>query len=70
MNSETQVAQLKHSSTKGRKIDRANANPSDLVNEAAAAMEKAKPIRTGPKVGRNDPCPCKSGKKYKQCCGK
>src|SRR5881628_2378381 len=43
-------------------------NPSDIVNEAAAAMEKAKPIRTGPKVGRNDPCPCKSGKKYKQCC--
>lgn len=26
--------------------------------------------RTEPKVGRNDPCPCGSGKKYKQCCGK
>ncbi|MCG7536379.1 preprotein translocase subunit SecA [Pseudoalteromonas sp. OOF1S-7] len=26
--------------------------------------------RTEPKVGRNEPCPCKSGKKYKQCCGK
>ncbi len=26
--------------------------------------------RTGPKVGRNDPCPCGSGKKYKNCCGK
>ena len=24
--------------------------------------------RTGPKVGRNDPCPCGSGKKYKKCC--
>ena len=24
----------------------------------------------GPKIGRNDPCPCGSGKKYKQCCGK
>ena len=24
----------------------------------------------GPKVGRNDPCPCGSGKKYKKCCGK
>ena len=34
------------------------------------AAEKAKPVRTGPKVGRNDPCPCGSGKKYKQCCGK
>ena len=27
------------------------------------------PIRTGPKTGRNDPCPCGSGKKYKKCCG-
>jgi preprotein translocase subunit SecA len=43
---------------------------SDIVSEAAAAMEKAKPVRAGPKVGRNDPCPCKSGKKYKHCCGK
>jgi preprotein translocase subunit SecA len=43
---------------------------SDIVSEAAAAAEKAKPIRSGPKVGRNDPCPCKSGKKYKHCCGK
>ena len=25
--------------------------------------------REGPKVGRNDPCPCGSGKKYKKCCG-
>jgi preprotein translocase subunit SecA len=46
---------------------------SDVVSEAANAAEaqaKAKPVRTGPKVGRNDPCPCGSGKKYKQCCGK
>ncbi|HUX36833.1 MAG TPA: YchJ family metal-binding protein [Rectinemataceae bacterium] len=27
-------------------------------------------VRAGPKVGRNDPCPCGSGKKYKQCHGK
>jgi preprotein translocase subunit SecA len=44
--------------------------PSDVVSEATAALEKARPIRSGPKVGRNDPCPCGSGKKYKQCCGK
>jgi preprotein translocase subunit SecA len=46
---------------------------SDVVSEAAAATEahaKAKPVRTGPKVGRNDACPCGSGKKYKNCCGK
>jgi preprotein translocase subunit SecA len=43
---------------------------SDVVSEAVEAVAKAKPIRTGPKVGRNDPCPCGSGKKFKQCCGK
>lgn len=47
---------------------------SQMVSEANTAVEKIKskpkPVRTGPKVGRNDPCPCGSGKKYKQCCGK
>ena len=28
------------------------------------------PIRVGKKIGRNDPCPCGSGKKYKKCCGR
>jgi len=28
------------------------------------------PVRTEPKIGRNDPCPCGSGKKYKKCCEK
>ncbi|WP_281279526.1 SEC-C metal-binding domain-containing protein [Aquibacillus sediminis] len=31
--------------------------------------DKQQPIQQ-PKVGRNDPCPCGSGKKYKKCCGK
>jgi preprotein translocase subunit SecA len=45
---------------------------SEMVSEAADELskEKPKPKRTGPKVGRNDPCPCGSGKKYKVCCGK
>ncbi|MHC1769746.1 MAG: SEC-C metal-binding domain-containing protein [Verrucomicrobiia bacterium] len=43
---------------------------SQMVSEASEAMAKAKPVKSGPKVGRNDPCPCGSGKKYKQCCGK
>jgi preprotein translocase subunit SecA len=46
------------------------ADASNVVSEAARAMEKAKPVRSGPKVGRNDLCPCGSGKKYKHCCGK
>ena len=27
------------------------------------------PVRAGEKIGRNSPCPCGSGKKYKNCCG-
>jgi hypothetical protein len=33
-----------------------------------AARREAPVVRIGPKVGRNDPCPCGSGKKYKKCC--
>jgi preprotein translocase subunit SecA len=37
---------------------------------AAGEEEQAKPVRNkGPRVGRNDPCPCGSGKKHKKCCG-
>ena len=33
-------------------------------------IQRPAPIaRSAPKVGRNDPCPCGSGKKYKKCCG-
>ncbi len=31
---------------------------------------KKVPVVVGPKIGRNDPCPCGSGKKYKKCCGR
>ncbi|CAM3737751.1 preprotein translocase subunit SecA [Polynucleobacter antarcticus] len=42
----------------------------DSASDPSAAVEiTAAPIRSGPKVGRNDPCTCGSGKKYKNCCG-
>ncbi|WP_100656581.1 preprotein translocase subunit SecA [Alteromonas flava] len=41
----------------------------ESLNEAGDAKGSAQ-MRQGPKVGRNDPCPCGSGKKYKQCHGK
>ncbi len=52
--------------------DKKDGKGSDVVSEAADELskEKPKPKRVGPKVGRNDPCPCGSGKKYKVCCGK
>jgi preprotein translocase subunit SecA len=37
---------------------------------AGGALKQKTVVRTQPKVGRNDPCPCGSGKKYKNCCGK
>jgi preprotein translocase subunit SecA len=40
------------------------------ASESQQGGERPKPfVRTEQKVGRNDPCPCGSGKKYKKCCG-
>lgn len=33
-------------------------------------MVSGPPVRKEPKIGRNEPCPCGSGKKYKKCCGR
>ena len=49
----------------------ADETPKKFEHESASKPEPTKTgIRQGPKVGRNDPCPCGSGKKYKQCHGK
>jgi len=40
--------------------------PKEFKHASASAPEQA----TLPRVGRNEPCPCNSGKKYKQCHGK
>jgi uncharacterized protein len=37
--------------------------------QVSPSPDTSEPPRTAPKVGRNDPCPCGSGKKYKRCCG-
>ncbi len=46
----------------------------DAQRQAASAQqgekEKPMPAKAGPRVGRNDPCPCGSGKKYKNCHGR
>ena len=38
--------------------------------EAVSETSKPAPVKGGMRVGRNDPCPCGSGQKYKKCCGK
>ncbi len=55
-------------------IDRSAIDSMNIEGETKpqnASESKPQPIRNeGPKIGRNDPCPCGSGKKYKNCCGK
>jgi len=52
--------------------DSYGATEEDYYHEpsAPAAAVRRTPVQAGPKIGRNDPCPCGSGKKYKQCHGK
>ncbi|MFN3532100.1 MAG: preprotein translocase subunit SecA [Candidatus Brocadia sp.] len=48
----------------------AAATPSANVNSEEQVERKMEPIKVGIKVGRNQPCLCGSGKKFKQCCGR
>lgn len=50
-------------------IERKEVAKNKVTNDSSEPLKKA-PIKSKKKVGRNDPCPCGSGKKYKQCCGK
>lgn len=40
-----------------------------MVELASDHLHRRAPVRSTPRAGRNDPCPCGSGKKYKRCCG-
>ena len=67
-------AQLKEGRQQKTDMSRMHANKEevDAAGEDYAANEhdKSAPAVAGPRIGRNDPCPCGSGKKYKQCHGK
>ncbi len=54
---------------KGVQYQHASADGSDQEQSSSASNATQQPIQAGPKVGRNDPCPCGSGKKYKHCHG-
>ena len=52
-------------------IERKEINEGKIyTNDNDSSSHKKKPKVTGNKTGRNNPCPCGSGKKFKQCCGK
>ena len=44
------------------------AQPTQVSSDGTDLANKT--VRKGKKIGRNDPCPCGSGKKYKKCCGR
>ncbi len=66
------------SRTPNRRIPQGSAHHSSMASfrQSSSPMgssskpENVQVVRTAPKVGRNDPCPCGSGKKYKHCCGR
>ena len=66
------------SRTSNRRIPQGSAHHSSMgsFHQSSSPMgsgskpENVQVVRTAPKVGRNDPCPCGSGKKYKHCCGR
>ena len=48
-----------------------NIFPEEKIEEIHKSYKNSRTVhRTEAKIGRNDPCPCGSGKKYKNCCGK
>ena len=50
-------------------IKREQAAKITATSGADDGSDKKRPVKKGEKIGRNDPCPCGSGKKYKKCCG-
>ncbi|MBS1589151.1 MAG: preprotein translocase subunit SecA [Bacteroidetes bacterium] len=51
-------------------IDEAGQDYAADEHDMGDTMTRRTPVQAGPKIGRNDPCPCGSGKKYKQCHGR
>jgi preprotein translocase subunit SecA len=79
---QTNAGQIREGREKKTDMSKMNANKSqvEVAGSDYAANEndyydpstpvKQAPVRVDPKIGRNDPCPCGSGKKYKQCHGR
>ena len=62
-----QKTDLSRMRTRHEELDGAG-HDNDYIDPSTPA--KQEPVKVGPKIGRNDPCPCGSGKKYKNCHGK
>jgi preprotein translocase subunit SecA len=72
---EGRVNRTDMSKMKVRKDEMSAEGGGELIGEGneyhdPSLASRPEPVRVGPKVGRNDPCPCGSGKKYKSCHGR
>ena len=66
---EAEERKQREAAKQAMEFQHAQAQAASRMAQAAAASE-AEVVGAGKKIGRNEPCPCSSGKKYKQCCGK
>jgi preprotein translocase subunit SecA len=64
------VAHIIYNAKLRREVPKEAPSPMARAASGAGDTTKAPPAVAGKKLGRNDPCPCGSGKKYKKCCGK
>jgi SWIM/SEC-C metal-binding protein len=64
-----EVAQIFEENNWTYQIEIMSDKPEDIT-DLEILLNWPEPKHTEKKVGRNDPCPCGSGKKYKKCCGK
>jgi preprotein translocase subunit SecA len=66
----TAAAAAAAAASSGTAAQREDLEAANRAGSAGQPRRKRQPVRSAPSVGRNEPCPCGSGKKYKQCCGK
>ena len=55
---------------KEERVERKSVTKNAVANAGGDASVRKQPVKKVKKPGRNDPCPCGSGKKYKNCCGR
>ncbi|KGJ88359.1 SEC-C metal-binding domain-containing protein [Colwellia psychrerythraea] len=49
--------------------NQSSADETSCYSKSSCCAPAAPIVHAQPKIGRNDPCPCKSGRKFKKCCG-
>ena len=64
------AAKTRRQSLKGHRYNEVEGTSPIIMPQIRMTSARPEPVKIAPKIGRNDPCPCGSGKKYKKCCGR